>query len=113
MYALSLKMRAEPCRTLAFGSISGAYTGIGTALVNPARQIFVQNLTDATLMFSLDGIHDAFPLPEDGFFLSDITSNETKSEGWYMAAGDRLYVKTLGTPTTGNVYFSVFYGANN
>lgn len=112
MSILSIRLRAEPVRTLVAASITNAYMGVGTAISNPARQIFVQNLTDETLMFSFDGINDHFPLPSNGFFLSDITSNKTQvGGGLFLAEGDRLYVKEIGNPTTGSVYFSVFYGS--
>ncbi len=103
----------EPVRTLAFGSISGTYMGVGTPISNAARQFFIQNLTDETLMFSFDGVNDHFPLPSEGFLLNDVTSNKTSLQGFYLAEGTRLYVRELGAaPTTGAVYFTVFYGTS-
>ncbi len=113
MSSLSIRLRFDPVRTLAFGSISGTYMGVGAALDVPARQIFIQNLTDATLMFSFNGVDDHFPLPENGFLLNDITSNKTISSGFFLAEGERLYVKEVGTPTSGSVYFTVMYGSDN
>lgn len=109
-YNLALKMVPEPVRSLAFGSINNTYMGIGTAFEHPIRILFVQNLTDATLMFSLDGIDDHFPLPGSGFLLLDITSNKTLAQGCFIAEGQRVYVKEEETPTTGSVYVSAFYG---
>ena len=111
-YALAIRLKWEPVRSLAFGSIVAGYTAIGTPLSNPARQIFIQNLTDATLMFSFDGINDHFPLPGNGFLLDDITSNQTKQEGFYISAQTTLYVKRIGIPSLGSVYFSSAYGSN-
>lgn len=108
----SIRFKAEPVRTIVFGAIGVAYMGVGTGVSHPVRQFFIQNLTDATLMFSFDGIHDHFPLPANGFFLDDITSNKSLSMGFFLAEGERLYVKEVGVPTTGAVYFSVFYGAD-
>lgn len=108
---LPIRMVFEPQRTLGFAAIGAAYMGVGTAVDHPIRQFFIQNLTDVTLQFSFDGIHDHFPLPANGFFLDDVTSNKSSvSAGFYLAQGDRLYVKQLGVPTTGSVYFSVMYG---
>jgi hypothetical protein len=108
----SIRFSAEPVRSLSSGSISAGYVGVGTSVGDPIRQFFIQNLTDATLMFSFDGINDHFPLPANGFFLNDIASNKLNStQGWYLAEGTRLYVKEIGTPSTGAVYFSVFYGS--
>ena len=109
--SLSQIMNFEPQRSLAFGVIGAGYMGVGTAINHEARQFFIQNLTDATLQFSFDGVNDHFPLPSNGFFLSDITSNRTAvSTEFVLSQGSRLYVKQLGVPTTGAVYFSIIYG---
>jgi hypothetical protein len=111
MSSLAIRMRVEPQRSVAFGAITSSYTGVGSALSHPARQFIVQNLTDATLQFSFNGVDDSFPLPRNGFWVNDITSNKTRDSGFFLAEGDRLFVKTIGTPTTGAVYFTVIYGS--
>lgn len=113
MGVLSIRFKAEPIRSLAFGAIGAAYSGIGTAVNHPIRQFLVTNLTDADLMFSLDGIDDHFVVPANGFFLNDISSNKSTSvQGWFLAEGTRIYVKDIGASTSGAVYLSVFYGAD-
>jgi hypothetical protein len=112
-YGLSIKFLPEPQRVISAATIAGspgAYLGVGTAIANPARQFLIWNLTDAELQFSFDGINDHFPLPGNGFFLDDISSNQSASQSYLLAQGTRLYVKTIGTPSTGSVYFTVFYG---
>lgn len=108
MSNLSSVMQFEPQRTLAFAAIGAAYMGVGTGITHPARQFLIQNLTDAVLQFSFNGIDDHFPIPANGFFLSDITSNKALA-GFYLSQGQRLYVKQLGIPSLGSVYFSVIY----
>lgn len=108
--SLAVRLFLEPVRTIAFGDIGAAYMGVGDSIDNPARQYFIQNLTNATLMFSFDGVNDHFPLPENGFFLNDISSNKTQDTGFFLADGERLYVKTIEVPTRGSVYFTVIYG---
>lgn len=115
MSSLSVRMRFEPCRTLGFAAVGAGYMGVGTAIDHPARQVFIQNLTDTTLMFSFDGINDHFPLPPNGFFLDDITSNKANQAGDFsLEKGDRLYVRELigVLPTSGAIYFSVMYGSD-
>lgn len=107
--SLGIRLLAEPVRSLASGTIGAGYMGIGTGFDHPIRIVFIQNLTDATLMFSLDGIEDHFPLPANGFLLLDITANKNLSQGFYLAEGQRIYVQTVGAPTTGDVYVSAFY----
>jgi hypothetical protein len=112
MANLSQRTKFEPCRTLGFAAIGAGYVGVGTSIDHPARQIFIQNLTDTTLMFSFDGVDDHFPLPANGFFLDDITTNRTNQSGEYcISVGDRLYVRELigVLPTNGAVYFTVIY----
>jgi hypothetical protein len=106
----AIRYAMEEQRSLAFGSISGTYAGVGTALTNPARQIFVDNATDADLQFSLDGVTDHFVVLSRSSLVSDIAANKTQDAGFYMAEGDRLYVKTIEAPTEKSVYFSVIYG---
>lgn len=109
--SLALKALFEPVRTLGWAAIGGAYVGVGTALNFPARIIFVQNFTDVTLMFSFDGVNDHFPLAENSFLLLDLSSNKTIETGYYIAKGERLYVKDVGAASSsGDVYFSVVYG---
>jgi len=106
----SIRIEAEPVRSLAFGSIGAAYMGVGTSIDRPARMILIQNLTDESLMFSFDGVNDHFPLAASGYLLLDITSNKTVDLGFYLPEHERLYVKEIGNPTTGSVYFTTFYG---
>jgi len=108
--SLAIRILAEPVRSLAFGSISGTYAGIGASFSHAIRIIFIQNLTDETLMFSLNGIDDHFPLPANGFLLLDVTANKTLAQGAFLAEGTRVYVKEIASPSTGSVYVSVFYG---
>lgn len=112
---LAIRLLFEPQRSLSAATIAasaGTYLGIGTAISNPARQFLVQNLTDVTLQFSIDGINDHFPLASNTSWINDIGSNKTVAEAFYLAQGTRFYVKTLGTPTTGSVYVSIIYGGN-
>lgn len=111
--SLSIRMRPIEQKTIAFGSIGAGYMGVGTAFEQPIRMLYIQNLTDAGLQFSLDGIIDHFPLPDNGFLLLDISANKTTERGFYLAEGDRVYVKQLGIPSVGNVYVSAFYGSDS
>lgn len=114
MSNLAIRLEFEPLRSLVYSSISNAYMGVGAALNYPARQILVQNTTDALMTFSWDGVNDHFVLPSNGFLLLDVTSNKTILHGgFFIAEGSRLYVNTAGSPSMGAVYFSSMYGADN
>ena len=111
--SLAIRMVPEAVRSLDGAAIGTVYMGVGTALDNPARIIVIQNLTDAEVMFSFDGIDDHIPLPTRGHIVLDISANKTIQTGFFMAEGQRLSVKHTGSqPTTGSVYFSSFYGTD-
>lgn len=108
---LAVRLFPENLRSLGFASISVVYAGIGTGLVYPCRIYWLQNNTDVLLTFSWDGVNDHFTLPSSAFVLLDVTSNKTLSGGALnIAVGQRTYVK--GSPTTGSVDLTSFYGFN-
>jgi len=109
-YAQSIRLMAETVRSIDHATIGAAYLGVGTAIDNPARLLLIQNFTNANLMFSLDGVNDHFPMLESSHIIIDISSNKTKDQGFYLSEGQRLYVKEIDNPTSGSVYFTVFYG---
>lgn len=109
--SLAVRLLAEPVRSLAAGDVDVTYLAIGTAFDNPARIFFIQNLTDETVMISLDGVNDHFPLASSGFLLLDVTTNKTVSVGCFIAKETTVYAKQIGTPTTGAIYLSIFYGS--
>lgn len=115
MSFMSIKMQAEPMKSLAFGAISPVYALLGT-LDNPSRVLYFNNLTDKLLHFSFDGVHDHFSLPAAGYFVLDESANRTgPTEQLFFAQGQRIYVRCdagPGVPTAGTVNVSTFYGAN-
>ncbi len=106
----SLRLKLEPLKSLAFGSIGADYMGIGTSIENPARLIILQNFTDADLLFSIDAIEDHFILKSYSSLTLDVTTNKTLEEGFFFEKGTRFYVKESGTPTVGTVYVTSIYG---
>jgi hypothetical protein len=109
--SLAIRLYPEPLRSLPFGSIGVGYTIIGTALTHPSRVFEILNLTDATVLFSLDGINDHFILPTQGFILIDCTANKTADmAGAFIAQNTSVYAKQSGVPTSGAVYVTTLYG---
>ena len=108
---LSIRMKFETLRSLAFGSIGAAYAAVGTSFDHPIRFTAITNLTDAAMYFSFDGVNDHLVLPANGFIVLDVTTNKSQSQGLYIAENDRLYVKQVGAPSSGSVYCSAMYGA--
>jgi hypothetical protein len=106
----SVRLYPEVLRTLAFGSISGTYAGIGTPFLYPSKITYIVNTTDVLLTFSFDGVNPHFVIPSQSYILIDISSNMSLTGGALnIASGQRIYVE--GAPTLGSVYLSTFYGS--
>jgi len=106
-----IRLGCEPLRELGFAAVLAGYSMVGTRLNHPARMIYIQNLTDALLMLSFNGVDDHFPLPANGFLLLDVTSNKTASQGFFISGGQGIYAKQMEVPTSGSVYVTSFYGS--
>ena len=101
----------DTLRSIAFGATSAAYAKIGTPFTHECRILTLQNLTDAQMIFSTDGVNDGKTLPAGGQLIIDYMSDKSEVAGaLYLPAGTQIWVKTPGAPSTGNVYVSVDYG---
>jgi len=115
MMSLDIRLNMDPIRTLGFAAIGATYAGgaLGAAVDKPVRIFYITNLTNANLMYSFNGIDDHFVTAANGYIILDITANKTVESGFFMAEGDRLYVRYLDVPTSGDVYFSTFFGGED
>ena len=111
MADLNTRFAFDELRSLAAASIVAGYTAIGDSLDYPAIQVTMQNLTDAILLFSIDGLTNHHVLPANGYFVTDITANQQATRAVRIPAGTMFYVKRLGVPTTGSVYITVCYAS--
>lgn len=100
----------DPLRELAFGSISGSYAAIGTALTDHARIVKFTNGTNAPMYISLDGTTDYDKIPANGFALYDFSTNRIRDDGLFVPVGTIFYVKQDTAPSSGSVWVSVIYG---
>ena len=121
-YALMNRVGFEPCRGLAGSSITSSYQAIPslngsspTAFQHPARVVLIQNLTNGTAVFSIDGVNIAFILPSGGFWVIDETANSAPANAFFLAQNTTWYVEnnvTYGTvPSSGYVFVAMQYGA--
>lgn len=103
-------LRAIPVQSLAAASVVVGYTAIGALIPHSLRMLWVQNLTDQTIMLSFDAINDHFPLASNAYILLDVNANQlANSAGFFIENRTTMYAKRIGTPTTGSVYVSGFY----
>jgi len=115
MSSTAVRIRYEPLRSLAFGSISGSYVGVGTSFANPVRILKVTNTTDADLFVSFDGINTYDVIAASSAWIYDYGSNRTDTGGQLdQALGERVYVKEVsGAPSAGAVYVTVIYASQS
>jgi hypothetical protein len=109
---MSVKTSAtwDALRTLAYGSISGTYAALGTAILFPVVNMKIYNGTNALLTFSFDSITDNFVIPALSAAVWDIASNRVASgEDLSLKANTTVYVK--GSPGSGSVYLEVIYAS--
>jgi len=113
----AIRYRFEDQKEIAGASIVGTYLPVGGAsasLLNPAVQWKLDNLTDADLQFSTDGVNDHFVMPAQSSWINDISSNEPSTTGLFLSKGDRLFVKQIEVPANGkSVYFSIAYASED
>lgn len=109
-YNDSIRAAWAPLRSLGFAATGATYVGVGTALNTPVRIVHILNTTDALMSFSWDGLVDHFVLPAGGYMVIDLTTNQGNNGGGFFLPGSkRLYVKRIGVPGSGSIYFSLVY----
>lgn len=107
--------KVDTLRTVAFGSITGSYTALGTPLSFPARIICFTNTTDKDVLLSMDGTTDQLIVPAGSFKLFDITTNHkpVNQDDFCFSIGTQWYVKYAAAPSSGAVYIEVVYAQPN
>lgn len=100
----------DTLRSLAFGSISGSYAALGSALTTNARVFKLTNGTDGDLFASLDGVNNQMFLPAGSFTLYDLSTNSPPiavTDNLVLAIGTQFSVKQSTAPTSGSIYLEI------
>lgn len=105
----TLIVRVDALRSVAFGSITGSYTALGTALQHNFRIIKLVNATNTAMFFSFNGTTDNDYLPANSFSLYDLTTNGVDVE-FVFQKQTQVYVKYASAPASGAVYVMGIYG---
>ena len=103
--ATNLAFKADTIKSVAFGSITGSYANLGSALSFPLQILIIKNTTDVTLFVSENGTDDHYELPAgttDGF---DLQTNAISGAMGVKAAGTQFQVKANSgsLPATGKI----------
>lgn len=100
----------EPIRTLAFGSISGAYAAVGDPAANQIRIFCISNDTEGDMYFTTDNSEDQMFLAAGSFRLYDLQANKSDyDDKFVLAKGTQFYVKQITAPVSGAVYIELIY----
>ena len=110
--AFGTKVSFEAVREVAAASIGASYAAVGTALIDHARLIGINNSTDVDVYISLDGTTDHIRVAAGGFKLYDFTSNQVTADGFFVNVGTIFYAKRVsGAASTGTLWIEVIYGS--
>jgi len=90
-------------RSILYSAITSSYQLIGAVFAAPLVQLIIVSTLNDVVQFSWDGITPAFPITAGATIILDV-----KSDGIIVNANDGCYVKTLGTPSSGSLYFGGF-----
>jgi|ERR1700679_848986 len=117
MSLLGIRWTAEPLRFVGFATIAGAagnFAPCGAGLLNPACQLYLQNLTDVQLFVSFNGVTDHVVMPAGSALFFDIGSDRNETSGALVAPVGMVvsFAQEIGNPPTmGNAFVSAFFAA--
>lgn len=101
-------------REVAFGSITGSYTLIGTVFsVNP-RILSFHNTTDVDLYISTDSINNMLRIAAGSFKIYDLETNRSSTGDNLFPINTGIWVKetSAGAPSKGNFWVEAIYSTN-
>jgi hypothetical protein len=98
---------AEPLTQVAYAaaSITASYTNAGN-FSSPVEFMIIVSTLDQPVQISFDGTHDHIPVPAGSTTPVFIPVNFKQNRLTFPTP--TIFVKRIGTPTTGNLYVSAF-----
>lgn len=110
--AFGTKVQFEPIREVAFGSVTGSYTAVGTALIDHARLIRIVNTLNVEVYISINGIDNHIRMAAGSFFIMDFSANKVRDDGMFLSIGTVFYVKQVsGAAGSGSLWIEVLYAS--
>ena len=117
----SIVMDFELVKSINFAAIENGYNPVvdendNAYFLNPCRMLYINNMTNAALWISNDGVNDKFSISANTAMILDLCTNKTVEQGAFVPEQTRIFVRARYTgifPTSGDVDVTVMYGRDN
>lgn len=114
-------MDFESVKSINYVDIENGYNPVvdsnGNAyFLNPCRMLYINNMTNAALWVSNDGINNKFSIAANTAMILDLCTNKTVEQGAFVEERTRIFVCNRYTgvsPTSGDVDVTAMYGRDN
>ena len=110
--AYGTRVTFDALRELAFGSISGTFTSVGTPLGDFVRLMSLNNGMDQDIYVSFDGVTDHLRMSTNSFKLFDISANKIRDDGLFLAIGTQVYVREVSASVASGDFWVEIMGAD-
>lgn len=98
------RLKPEPIREVAFGSLTASYVQLGAAITAPLRIVIMTNTTDADVYVSMNGTDNQFRVVAGTFKLLDLKCNDA-----FFGKDEVFKVKYKTAPTSGDFFIEAMF----
>lgn len=105
------KATFDTLREVAFGSVTGSFAVLGSALTHDVRELVVVNTTDKDLYLSIDGTNACIRVGATSAQPISAMANRISDYPFIFPIGLQFYVKETeaGAPTKGSIAIECVY----
>lgn len=100
-----VRLKPEPIREVAFGSINAAYTQLGAAFSHTIKMMVLVNTTNADIYLSLDGVTDMMKIVQGSQRIYDLKTND-----YFLESGNEIFIKYATVPSVGYFACEAYFG---
>lgn len=114
MSNMSVNLKPEELRSLAFGSVSGTYANLGPAFQHPIVLFHIVNDLDVDVIISFFNQENHLFVKTGSFVLYDVAANREDPSGYRnFSRLTQIQVKQAsGAAGSGSIYLSTFYAGD-
>jgi hypothetical protein len=98
----------DAVREMAFGTITDAFTAVGSATTKAGRAVKFTNNTDVTLYVTIDPTKSMIKMPAQTYEVWDVSTNKAFGDApQFLEVGTKFYVKHIAGSAPGSGWVSV------